>query len=238
MFQTLIRPSSGACDYLLRCVGWLEACWCYVGGIVCWWCGVRVQAEPLLWFSLSETCWAVDNKASVRVVVQPALGYHTTNSQSRYITPTRLKSAQYSLHNNAPSSRKLLKMDVLTSETCWAVNWHNKASIIKLVYLYSNIEIQMFLWTPECIWRSGGVVPLILSLDGIRRRVVTFMTQPLLSSSPGNRLRYTINGRLVGPWACLGALERNLLHLQGVEPGFLCCPARSLIIPTQLSRIL
>jgi len=58
-----------------------------------------------------------------------------------YITPTRLKSAQYSLHNNAPSSRKLLKMDVLTSETCWAVNWHNKASVIKLVYLYSNIKM-------------------------------------------------------------------------------------------------
>ena len=47
---------------------------------------------------------------------------------------------QVSLHNNAPSSHKLLKMDVLTSETCWAVNWHNKASFIKLVYLYSNIS--------------------------------------------------------------------------------------------------
>ena len=70
--------------------------------------------------------------------LQPALGYHITNSQSRYITPTRLKSAQYSLHNNAPSSRKLLKMDVLTSETCWAANWHNKASVMKLVYVYSN----------------------------------------------------------------------------------------------------
>ena len=52
------------------------------------------------------------------VLVQPALGYHITNSQSCYITPTRLKSAQYSLHNNAPSGRELLKMDVLTSETC------------------------------------------------------------------------------------------------------------------------
>ena len=52
------------------------------------------------------------------VVVQPALGYHITNSQSRYITPTCLKSAQYSLHNNAPTSRKLLKMDVLTYEIC------------------------------------------------------------------------------------------------------------------------
>ena len=48
-------------------------------------------------------------------------------------------TAQYSLHNNTPSSRKLLKMDVLTSETCWAVNWHNKTSVFKLVYLYSNL---------------------------------------------------------------------------------------------------
>jgi len=47
----------------------------------------------------------------------------------------------YSLHNNATSSRKLLKMDVLTSETCWAVNSHNKASVIKLVYLHSNIKM-------------------------------------------------------------------------------------------------
>ena len=28
-----------------------------------------------------------------KVVVQPTLGYHITNSQSRYITPARLKSA-------------------------------------------------------------------------------------------------------------------------------------------------
>ena len=33
MFQTLIRPSSGVSEYLLCCVGWLEACWCYVAGL-------------------------------------------------------------------------------------------------------------------------------------------------------------------------------------------------------------
>jgi len=83
--------------------------------------------------TLTHTGW------TTTVVVQPALGYHITNNQSRYITPTRLKTAQYSLHNNAPSSRKLLKMDVITSETCWAVD--NKASVIKLVNLYSNIKM-------------------------------------------------------------------------------------------------
>jgi len=33
MFQTLIRRSSGASEYLLCCAGWLEACWCYVAGL-------------------------------------------------------------------------------------------------------------------------------------------------------------------------------------------------------------
>jgi len=92
MFQMLIHPSSGACDYLVRyCVGCIVLTWGVLvlcSGIGCWWCGIRVQA------------------------VQPALGYH-----------------------------KFLKMDVLTSETCWAVNWHNKASVIKLVYPYSNIKM-------------------------------------------------------------------------------------------------
>ena len=91
------------------------------------------------------------------VVVQPALGYHITNNQSRYITPTHLKSAHYNLHSNAPSNRKLLKMDVLTSETCWAVD--NKASVIKLVNLYSNIKmmhgpIRIRLVTVVYIWRD------------------------------------------------------------------------------------
>ena len=29
----------------------------------------------------------------------------------------------------------------LSSGKCWALNWHNKASVIKLVYLYSNIKM-------------------------------------------------------------------------------------------------
>ena len=33
MFQTLIHPSSGASKYLFCCVGWFEACWCYVAGL-------------------------------------------------------------------------------------------------------------------------------------------------------------------------------------------------------------
>jgi len=67
---------------------------------------------------VSDVTTSIFRSLRLLVVVQPALGYHITNNQSHYITPARLKSAQYSLHNNAPSSRKLLKVDVVTSETC------------------------------------------------------------------------------------------------------------------------
>ena len=66
MFQTLIRPSSGASEYLLCCVGWVEACWCYVAGL-----------------------YVGDVVSECRLT----LGYHITNRQSRYITSARLKSA-------------------------------------------------------------------------------------------------------------------------------------------------
>jgi len=66
MFQTLIRPSSGACEYLFCCVGWLEACWCYVAGM---------------------------SVGDVVSECRPTLRYHITNRHSRYIIPARLKSA-------------------------------------------------------------------------------------------------------------------------------------------------
>ena len=69
MFQTLIHPSSGACDYLLCCVGWLEACWCYVAGL------------------------SVGDVVSECRLHCTTLGYHVTNIQSRHIKPARLKSA-------------------------------------------------------------------------------------------------------------------------------------------------
>ena len=100
MFQTLIRPSSGACGYLLRCVGWLEACWCYVTGLY--------VGDVVSECRLNRYCTRITHH-------QQPIPLHNTS------TP------QVSLHN-ATSSRKLLKMDVLKSETCWAVD--NKASVI------------------------------------------------------------------------------------------------------------
>ena len=52
MFRMLIHPSLGACDNLVcYCVGCIVLTWGVLVlccGIGCWWCGIRVQAEPLV----------------------------------------------------------------------------------------------------------------------------------------------------------------------------------------------
>ena len=54
----------------------------------------------------------------------------TTPPQPNHtVTPTHIEPEQYNTRNKSTISRKLLKMDVLTSETCWAVN----SEIIKQV---------------------------------------------------------------------------------------------------------
>ena len=145
IFRMLIHPSSGACDYLLRCcVGCNMLTWGVLvlcSGIVCWWCGIRVQAEPAYTLIPHH---------------QQPIPLHNTS------TP------QVSLHNNAPSSLKLLKMDVLTSEICWAVNWDNKASVIKLVYLYSKKFVIIFIYI-LIVWFMG---PYILLLDATFQSVM------------------------------------------------------------------
>ena len=61
MFRMLIHPSSGACDYWVRyCVSCIVLTWGVLvlcSGIGCWWCGIRVQAEPLLLVLCSGIGW-------------------------------------------------------------------------------------------------------------------------------------------------------------------------------------
>ena len=48
---------------------------------------------------------------------------NTTPSQPNHnVTPTHIEPEQYNTWNKSTISRKLLKMDVLTFEKCWAVN--------------------------------------------------------------------------------------------------------------------
>ena len=74
---------------------WFDVCWCYVA-VWLWWCGIRMQAETL--------------------VPQPAYEYHNRNVTPTHIEPDTTHEVTQRI------SRKLLRMDVLTSETCWALN--------------------------------------------------------------------------------------------------------------------
>ena len=56
------------------------------------------------------------------------------------VTPTHIEPEQYNTWNKSTISRKLVKMDVLTFETCWAVN----SEKIKQVTSSWSIFIQLF----------------------------------------------------------------------------------------------
>ena len=80
---------------------WFDLCWCYVA-VWLGWCGIRMQAETL--------------------VLQPAYGYHTTQTKPQRNTNIHQTRAIQQHKIPQQISRKLLRMDVLTSETCWELN--------------------------------------------------------------------------------------------------------------------
>ena len=69
-----------------------------------------------------------------------SLNKGTTPPQPNHtVIPTHIEPEQYNTWNKSTVSRKLLKMDVLTFETCWAVN----SEIIKQVTSSWSIFIQL-----------------------------------------------------------------------------------------------
>jgi len=82
---------------------------------------------------------------------------------NRTVTPTHIEPEKYNTWNKFTVSRKLLKMDVLTFETCWAVN----GVIIKRVTSSLSIFIQqkkfisMYVrkqfsrYSPTVFWRQS-----------------------------------------------------------------------------------
>ena len=85
--------------------------------------------------------------ALVRCVFSFNLHKDTTPPQPNHtVTPTHIEPEKYSTWNKSTIIRKLLKMDVLTFETRWAVNGEiikRVTSDIKLVYLYSTITLHV-----------------------------------------------------------------------------------------------
>jgi len=91
-------------------------CWCY-GVVRLGWCGNLMQAEA-------------SASACIRIQHHPQPN-HT-------VTPTHIDPEQYNPWDKSTTSRKLRKMNVLTFETCWAVN----SKIIKQVTSSWSIFIQ------------------------------------------------------------------------------------------------
>ena len=86
------------------------------------------------------------------------------------VTPTHIEPEQYNTWNKFTIGRKLLKMDVLTFETCWAVN----SEIIKQVTSSWSIFIQQFynyflvisvkLWDPTEQNKKDQFISITLNL--------------------------------------------------------------------------
>ena len=97
---------------------WFDVCWCYV---VVWleWCGVRNRAE---------------------VVLQTVSRYHSQTTMLHKHTSNQSNTTH---EVTQQISRKLLRMDVLTFETCWALN----NEIIKQVTSSRSLFIQPLLFS-------------------------------------------------------------------------------------------
>jgi len=84
---------------------------------------------------MSNTCWAHKNWNKIaRVVLQPATWTSLKPSRTKW---TEEKTTNVVIQQN---SCKLLMMDILMSETCWAhKKWNKITSDIKLVFYFSTI---------------------------------------------------------------------------------------------------
>ena len=128
MFRTLIYPSSGPCD----CVAELphrSSCSQFVvcGSICCGWYLVvfDLQASACKW--------------------KPP---KTARNKSSHTQRTENKTTNVVIHQH---SRRLLKLDILMSETCWAHNkWNKIASDIKLVFHSSTRVHDVYVYFNPC----------------------------------------------------------------------------------------
>ena len=113
MFRTLIYPSSGACDYSVELPHWSYCSWFDV----CW----SLDVVGLEWYPCCRL------QPATRIPVQP-----NRNSSTHR---TKNNTTNVVIQQN---SCKLLMMDILMSETCWAhKKWNKIASDIKLVFVFN-----------------------------------------------------------------------------------------------------
>jgi len=118
MFRTLIYLSSGACDYSVELPHWSYCSWFDV----CWSFGV----SGLEWYP----CCRLKHNNTDTTPTQP----HQNSNTHR----TKNNTTNVAIQQN---SRKLLMIDILMSETCWAHKKWNKIAIdIKFIFYSSTLS--------------------------------------------------------------------------------------------------
>jgi len=118
IFRTLIYPSSGACDYSVGLSHWSVFLVRCVLVFRCVWAGV------------------------VSVLQAAACNTDTIPTQPHRISNTLRTKNNTTNALIQQNSRKLMMIDILMSETCWAHKiWNKIASDIKLVFYSSTITM-------------------------------------------------------------------------------------------------
>jgi len=155
MFRTLIYPSSGACDCAVELphwsyCSWFDVCWSF--GVV----GLEWYPCCRLIRSLRLFCWITTLVLLLllRCVLEFRCGWvgvvsllqaSACNTDTTPTQPHRNSNTHQTKNNTTnviiqQNSRKLLMMDILMPETCWAhKKWNKIASDIKLVFYSSTI---------------------------------------------------------------------------------------------------
>jgi len=146
MFRTLMYPSSGACECSVELphwsyCSWFDVCWSFgVVGLE-WHQCCRIRCHLLFYF-----IYYVLNM--FRTLIYPSSGAEACNTDATPTQPHRNSNTHQNKKNTInvviqENSHKLLMMDILMSETCWArKKWNKIPSDIKLVF-YSSTEIRI-----------------------------------------------------------------------------------------------
>ena len=130
MFRTLIYPSSGACDCAVE-LPYRSFCSRFV---VCW----RFGAAEV---------WVVS------VLLASACNTDTTQTQPHQISNTHRTENKTTDVVIQQHSRKLLMMDILMPETCWAhKTWNKIASDITLVFYSLTNKMCVLIFSTTFVW--------------------------------------------------------------------------------------
>ena len=137
MFRISIHPSSGDCDLFVESFHGLHSSGTMRVGVTVWfsWGGVVSGCRLKQCFSLHPD-------------TTPPQPNHT-------VTPTHIVPEQHNTWNKTTISRKLLKMDVLTFETRWAVNSEITMQLTSSLSIFIQHKISFLLETFHFVFYSS-----------------------------------------------------------------------------------